>query len=63
VVAVRELKLICQDSLSTGAPPTFDLRSCFLFYFDGRSLLIRDRELMSSGISMGRVCVFFGGHC
>ncbi|MCI60141.1 hypothetical protein A2U01_0081396, partial [Trifolium medium] len=27
----------------------------------GRSLLIRDRKLASSGISMGRVVVFSGG--
>ncbi|MCI47095.1 hypothetical protein A2U01_0068336, partial [Trifolium medium] len=27
----------------------------------GRSLLIRERELESHGISMGRVGVFFGG--
>jgi hypothetical protein len=27
----------------------------------GRSLLIRDRELVSSGISMGWICVICGG--
>jgi hypothetical protein len=27
----------------------------------GRSLLIRDRKLVSSGASSGRVVVFFGG--
>jgi hypothetical protein len=57
--AVYELRLICLGSLSTGAPPTFDSRS--YFFWIGRSLLIRDRALVSPGISMGRICVFFDG--
>jgi hypothetical protein len=56
-----ELQLICLSSLFTGACPTdFWLKELFM-NSDSRPLLIRDRKLVSSDISLSRVGVFSGG--
>jgi hypothetical protein len=52
--AVYVLRLICVDSHSTAALQLWTQGIVFWILVD-RSLLIRDRKSVSSGISMGRI--------
>ncbi|PNX86825.1 hypothetical protein L195_g042907, partial [Trifolium pratense] len=57
---VSKLRLICLGSRSTVVHQLFTHEAVFWILM-GRSLLIRDRELVSSDIFMSQVDVFSGG--
>jgi hypothetical protein len=58
--AVCELRLTYLGFCSTGVCQ-FLTQGAVCWSLMGRSLLIRDRKLVSNDISVGRVAVFFGG--